>query len=119
MSCRWRCSRPWTWPPPADRAGARRVINGCAAAIDWYTEVFGATEISPRMTGPDGSVGHAEISIGDPVIMMGDEWPAALHSRSAGGVRCSQPATCPSHRRAPARHPAGDAPCRRGPRTRV
>ena len=32
-------------------------------------------EIEPRMTGPDGSVGHAELRIGDSVIMLADEWP--------------------------------------------
>ncbi|MGI9017261.1 MAG: VOC family protein [Euzebya sp.] len=51
------------------------VLNDCAAAIDWYVKVFGAEEITPRMTGPDGKVGHAELRIGDTVFMMGDEWP--------------------------------------------
>lgn len=36
-----------------------------ADAIEFYSEAFGAEEIGPRMTGPDGSVGHAEIRIGD------------------------------------------------------
>lgn len=44
-------------------------------AIDFYKRAFGAEEIGPRMTGPDGSIGHAEIRIGDSVIMLGDEWP--------------------------------------------
>lgn len=47
----------------------------CAEAIDWYVDAFGAEEIEPRMTGPDGLVGHAEIRIGDTVVMLGDEWP--------------------------------------------
>jgi len=51
------------------------VCTPCAEAIDFYTRAFGAEEISPRMTGPDGSIGHAEIRIGDSVIMLGDEWP--------------------------------------------
>ena len=45
-----------------------------AAAIDYYTKVFGATELM-RHPGPDGSVGHAEIKIGDSVIMLADEFP--------------------------------------------
>lgn len=47
----------------------------CAEAIEFYQRAFGAEEIGPRMTGPDGMVGHAEIRIGDSVIMLGDEWP--------------------------------------------
>lgn len=51
------------------------VVTPCAEAIDFYVEAFGAEEIEPRMTGPDGSIGHAEIRIGDSVIMLADEWP--------------------------------------------
>jgi PhnB protein len=51
------------------------VCTPCAEAIDFYERAFGAEEISPRMTGADGSIGHAEIRIGDSVIMLGDEWP--------------------------------------------
>ena len=47
----------------------------CADAIDFYVRAFGAVEIEPRMTGPDGLVAHAEIRIGDSVVMLGDEWP--------------------------------------------
>lgn len=50
-------------------------VTPCAEAIDFYKAAFGAEEITPRMTGPDGSVGHAEIRIGDSVIMLADEWP--------------------------------------------
>lgn len=51
------------------------VVTPCAEAIDFYVKAFGATEIEPRMTGPDGLVGHAEIEIEGCVIMLGDEWP--------------------------------------------
>lgn len=51
------------------------VCTPCADAIEFYKRAFGAEEIGPRMTGPDGSVGHAEIRIGDSVIMLADEWP--------------------------------------------
>ncbi len=50
-------------------------VSPCADAIDFYVRAFGAVEIEPRMTGPDGRVGHAELRIGDSVIMLGDEWP--------------------------------------------
>lgn len=51
------------------------VCTPCADAIDFYQRAFGAEEIGDRMTGPDGSVGHAEIRIGDSVVMLADEWP--------------------------------------------
>lgn len=46
----------------------------CADAIDWYVKAFGAVEVM-RMADPDGVVAHAEIRIGDSVVMLGDEWP--------------------------------------------
>lgn len=50
------------------------LIRSAAAAIEFYKKVFNATEML-RMTQPDGRVGHAEIRIGDSVIMMADEFP--------------------------------------------
>jgi PhnB protein len=49
-------------------------IDGAAAAIDFYKDVLGATERT-RMDGPDGRVGHAELNIGDSVVMLADESP--------------------------------------------
>ncbi|MDQ3473770.1 MAG: VOC family protein [Acidobacteriota bacterium] len=49
-------------------------IKGAAAAIDYYKEVFGATELF-RMAGPEGKIGHAEIKIGNSPIMLADEYP--------------------------------------------
>lgn len=51
------------------------VVSPCSEAISFYEEAFGAEEVGQRMTAPDGTVVHAEIKIGDSVIMMGDEWP--------------------------------------------
>jgi PhnB protein len=50
------------------------VIKGAAAAIDFYKKVFSATEVM-RMPGPEGMVMHAEIKIGDSMIMLADEFP--------------------------------------------
>jgi PhnB protein len=47
-------------------------IKGAADAIDYYTKVFGAKE-RMRMPGPNGRVIHAELQIGDSVIMLADE----------------------------------------------
>lgn len=62
-------------------------VSPCAEAIDFYIRAFGAEEIEPRMSGPDGLVAHAELRIGDSVIMLGDEWPdgPTLSPRSLGG----------------------------------
>lgn len=51
------------------------VCTPCGEAIDFYVRAFDAEEAAPRMTGPDGNVGHAEIRIGDSVVMLADEWP--------------------------------------------
>ncbi len=49
-------------------------IRGAAAAIDFYKKAFGATERF-RMDQPDGKIGHAELELGDSVIMVADEAP--------------------------------------------
>ncbi|MGH7268110.1 MAG: VOC family protein [Candidatus Rokuibacteriota bacterium] len=58
-------------------------VKGAAQAIDFYERAFGAQEVE-RMTGPDGkSVMHAEIKIGDSIVMLSDELPQ-------GGCRSPQ-----------------------------
>jgi PhnB protein len=47
-------------------------IKGAADAIDYYKKVFGAKE-RMRMPGPNGRVMHAELEIGDSIIMLADE----------------------------------------------
>ena len=50
------------------------IVDGGAKALDFYKRVFGAVE-RMRMPGPGEKVGHAEISIGESVIMLADEHP--------------------------------------------
>jgi PhnB protein len=50
------------------------IVDGAVAAIEFYKAVFGATE-RMRMPGPDGRIGHAELELGDSVIMLADEHP--------------------------------------------
>jgi PhnB protein len=49
-------------------------VEGAGAAIEFYTKVFGATE-RVRMPGPEGRIGHAELEIGDSVLMLADSFP--------------------------------------------
>jgi len=50
------------------------IIKGAARAIEYYKDVFSATEVF-RMDQPDGKVGHAELKIGNSHIMLADENP--------------------------------------------
>jgi len=54
------------------------IIKGAAEAIEYYKNVFGATEVM-RMAQPDGRIGHAELKIGDSYIMLADEFPEMEH----------------------------------------
>jgi PhnB protein len=47
-------------------------VNGAAKAIDFYKKALGAEE-RMRFPAPDGSIMHAEIQLGDSIIMLGDE----------------------------------------------
>jgi PhnB protein len=63
--------------------------RGAAAAIDFYKDVFGATERGGRAPGDaPGSVGHAELEIGDGLLMLADEFPdmGFLSPQSIGGT---------------------------------
>ena len=66
------------------------IIKGAADAIEFYKKAFDATEIM-RMDAPGGTLGHAEIKIGDSIIMMADEHPEmnALAPQSPGSSGAS------------------------------
>ncbi|MEV4399284.1 VOC family protein [Nonomuraea sp. NPDC049607] len=54
------------------------ISRDTAGLIDWLKAAFDAVELG-RMAGPEGEVQHAEVRIGDAVVMMFDarpEWPA-------------------------------------------
>lgn len=62
-------------------------VDGASDAIDFYKTIFGATE-RMRMAGPDGKVGHAELEVGESIIMLADEFPEMGHlsPKSVGGT---------------------------------
>ena len=63
------------------------IVNGAAKALDFYAQALGAEE-RMRMPGPGGKVMHAEIQIGDSVVMLADEFPemGARSPQSIGGT---------------------------------
>ena len=65
-------------------------IKGAASALEFYKKVFGAIE-KLRMPMNDGRIGHAEIQIGDSVIMLADEHPeiGVRGPQSIGGTSVS------------------------------
>jgi PhnB protein len=64
------------------------VCKGAARAIEFYKEVFHAKEIT-RMTGPGGTVGHAELQIGDSRLMLSDEFPGMASAPGPNTPTCS------------------------------
>lgn len=62
------------------------VVRDAAKAIDFYVKAFGAEE-RYRMPGPGGVVMHAELSLGDSIIMLGEEAPqmGAISPQTIGG----------------------------------
>jgi PhnB protein len=66
------------------------IVAGAARAIDFYKTVFGASE-RMRIDGPGGTIGHAELQVGDSVVMLADEVPAMGHKgpKAYGGAAVS------------------------------
>ena len=50
------------------------IVDGASAAIDFYCSVLGASE-RMRMPMPNGRIGHAELELGDSLLMLADENP--------------------------------------------
>lgn len=79
---------PQVNPIPDDypRATPYLCCKNAASAIEFYKNVFGATE-RMRLAQPDGVIGHAELTFGDSVIMLADEFPEidVLSPQTLGG----------------------------------
>lgn len=63
-----------TAPVRAESLVVYLTVHDGAAAIDFYSEAFGAVE-EFRVVGPDGRLGHAELQIGKVHVMLSDEFP--------------------------------------------
>jgi len=67
-------STPNPIPDTYRRVTPALVVDGGEAAIEFYGEVFGAAE-RMRFPGPDGTIAHAELEIGDSVLIVEDASP--------------------------------------------
>ena len=63
------------------------VVDDARAAIEFYRRAFGAKEVM-KMDGPGGKISHAELKIGDSMIMLSDEMPGTgtRAPKSLGGT---------------------------------
>jgi PhnB protein len=63
------------------------VVSSAIEAINFYKRAFGAREIT-RMDGPQGKISHAELRIGDSMLMLSDEMPGSVTEspQSLGGT---------------------------------
>src|SRR5260370_21348724 len=63
-------------------------LDKAAQAIDWYKKGLGAEEVS-RAVGPDGKIMHAEIRIGDSLIMLNDAMGGGKGPKAIGSSPAS------------------------------
>jgi len=64
------------------------IVGGAAKAIDFYQRAFGAVELF-RLEGPDGTLGHAEIRIGNSPVMLADSMGGYPDPLMLGGAAVS------------------------------
>jgi PhnB protein len=60
------------------------ILDNAAQAIAWYKKALGAEEVA-RAVGPDGKIMHAELRIGDSLIMLNDEMGGGRSAKTIGG----------------------------------
>ncbi len=62
------------------------ITKNAAKALEFYKKAFGATELM-RHPGPQGKIMHAEIKVGNSILMLADEFPemGAVSPESVGG----------------------------------
>jgi PhnB protein len=75
-------------PPGHHTVTPQLTLDNAAQAIDWYKKALGAEEVA-RAVGPDGKIMHAEIRIGDSLIMVNDAMGGGKGPKSFGGSPAS------------------------------
>jgi len=61
------------------------VVDGAAQFIDFLKKAFGAEE-TLRMPAPGGKIGHAEVRIGDSIVMLADQNPPEQGAKQMSGL---------------------------------
>lgn len=81
------------WPPAVSpipehlhAITPRLVVSDGAAAIEFYRRAFGAQELGERFSDPDGRLIHAELQIGDSVVMLTAEGADGAPVRSPASL---------------------------------
>jgi hypothetical protein len=87
------------WPPALT---PYIVVSDARRAMDWYIEVFGAQRRGEPYVNADGTIGHAEVGIGDAVLMFAEHsglWPDVPVRAPAGHRRRRDHRAGPAQRR--------------------
>jgi PhnB protein len=63
----------------------RLVVSNGSGAIEFYVRAFGAEQIGERFSGPEGELIHAEIRVGDSVVMITEDAGGAAPARAPAG----------------------------------
>ncbi len=74
-------------PPHLTTVTPRLVVSDGAAAIDFYMAAFGAEPVSERHTMPDGSLIHAELRIGNAIVMLTQDTDDGSRARAPAAQR--------------------------------
>ncbi|HKY14581.1 MAG TPA: VOC family protein [Microthrixaceae bacterium] len=84
-------------PPAHHSINAYLMVDDARRALDWYRAVFDATVEGEPIIMDDGRVGHAEIRIGDSLVMLADEFPemGLVGPNARGGTSVSLSAYVP------------------------
>jgi PhnB protein len=77
-------------PPGYHTVTPYLIVRGCAKALEFYAKALGALELF-RVDSGGGTVGHAEMKIGDSIVMLADEHPEIGYKapQSYGGTPVS------------------------------
>ena len=67
---------------------AHLILDEAASTIDWYKKALGAEELG-RSNGPDGKIMHAEIKVGDTILMVNDAMMGGKGPKALGGSPAS------------------------------
>jgi PhnB protein len=79
-------AKPKPIPDRYRRVTPALVVDGAAQALEFYAAAFNATE-RLRFPGPNGTIAHAEIEIGDSVVIVEDAYPyMGTHAPPAAGL---------------------------------